>query len=120
MRTISLIGGAVPSTFDICVIATILVRLVSARSKASSENEPSSATSTHFSTAPLRSRWKCQGTMLAWCSITESTISSPAPICARPKLAATRLIASVAERVKTISSIEAALRKRRTLSRAAS
>ena len=25
---------------------------------------PSSSTSTHFSTAPLRSRWKCQGTML--------------------------------------------------------
>ncbi len=50
--------------------------------------------------------------MLEWCSITESTISSPSPIWARPKLAATRLIASVAERVKTISSLEAALRKR--------
>ena len=49
-----------------------------------------------------------------------STISSPAPMCFRPKLAAARLIASVAERVKTISSVDAAFRKRRTVSRAAS
>ena len=52
--------------------------------------------------------------MLEWCSITLSTISSPGPMRLRPKLAATRLIASVAERVKTISSVDAALRKRRT------
>ena len=37
-----------PSTFDIWVIATIFVRSLSACSKASSENEPSSATSTQF------------------------------------------------------------------------
>ncbi len=52
--------------------------------------------------------------------MTLSTISSPGPIFLRPKLDATRLIDSVAERVKTISSVEAAFRNRRTLSRAAS
>ena len=52
--------------------------------------------------------------------MTLSAISSPGPMTLRPKLAAARLIASVAERVKTISSLEAAFRNRRTLSRAAS
>ena len=42
----------------------------------------------------------------------ESTISSPSPIAMRPKLSATRLIASVAFAVKMISSVCAALRKR--------
>ncbi len=50
----------------------------------------------------------------------ESTISSPSPITEPPKEAATRLIASVALRVKTISSVAAALMKRRTISRASS
>ena len=52
--------------------------------------------------------------------MTVSTISSPGPICARPKEDATRLSASVAPRVKTISSMEPALMKARTFSRAAS
>ena len=82
---ISLIGVTVPSMFDMCVMATILVRGVSAASNSSSEKLPSSSTPTHFSTAPLRSRWKCQGTMLEWCSMIESTISSPSPICAQPE-----------------------------------
>ena len=50
----------------------------------------------------------------------ERMISSPSSIARRPKLSATRLMASVAERVKTISSVDSALRKPRTLSRAAS
>ena len=50
----------------------------------------------------------------------ESTISSPSPIVIAPKQAATRLIAPVAERVKMISSVEPALRKARTVSRAPS
>ena len=42
----------------------------------------------HFSFVPLRSRWKFQGTMLEWCSMMESTISSPSPeIPARNELA---------------------------------
>ena len=50
----------------------------------------------------------------------ESTISSPSFRCPCPKDDATRLIASVAERVKTISSVEPALRNARTFSRASS
>ena len=69
------------------------------------------------STAPLRSRWKCHGTMLEWCSMTESTISSPAPSRGPANDAATRLIASVAERVKMISSGRLAFRNRATACR---
>ena len=38
---------------------------------------PAPSTSTQRSTAPQRSRRKFQATMLAWCSMTDSTISSP-------------------------------------------
>ena len=50
----------------------------------------------------------------------ESTISSPSPISSAPNDEATRLIASVALRVKMIWSEDGALRKRRTVSRASS
>ena len=73
----SLMGTTVPSTFDMCVIATMRVRLVSSFSNSSIRNVPSSAIGAHLSTQPLRSRWKCQGTMLEWCSMIEMTISSP-------------------------------------------
>jgi hypothetical protein len=49
-----------------------------------------------------------------------STISSPGPITMPPNEAATRLIASVVERVKMISSADGALMKPRTFSRASS
>ena len=58
--------------------------------------------------------------MLAWCSIQLMTISSPLPMCRRPQLCATRLMASVAPRTKTISLDDGALRKCATLSRASS
>ena len=58
--------------------------------------------------------------MLAWCSSTESTTSSPSPRKVPPQLAATRLIASVAPLVNTISLAERALTKRCTLARAPS
>ena len=48
------------------------------------------------------------------------TISSPSPIRMPPKDCATRLIPSVEERVKMISSTDGALMKRRTVSRACS
>ena len=48
-----------------CVMATSFVLAVIAASKASISRLPSSRTSTHLSTAPLRSRRKCQGTILA-------------------------------------------------------
>ena len=112
-------GTSVPSTFDMCVMATILVRGVNSRSNSSSSNSPLSEIGAHFSTAPLRSRWKCHGTMLEWCSMIDRTISSPSPMPARNE-SATRLIAAVALRVKMISSALPALRKRRTVSRASS
>ena len=68
----------VPSAFDMWVIATILVRSVSSFSNSSIRKLPSSSTGAHLITAPWRSRRKCQGTMLEWCSMIESTISSPA------------------------------------------
>ena len=55
--------------------------------------------------------------MLEWCSMIESTISSPSPIFGSPQDDATRLIASVALRVKMISSLRAALRNFATLAR---
>ncbi len=71
-------------------------------------------------TAPVALASICHGTMLLWCSIVVRTISSPAFTFARPHVWATRLIASVVPRVKTISFSLAAPRKRRTRSRAAS
>ena len=118
--TISLIGSTVPVTFDIWVMAIILVFGVIALMTSSAVITPSSSQSTHSRTAPLLSRKKCQGTMLAWCSKIVRTISSPSPMWPRPKLDATRLIASVADLVKTISSVVSAFKNARTLSRAAS
>ena len=45
----------------------------------------------------------CHGTMLEWCSISVSAMRSPSPTFARPHDQATRLSASVALRVKTVS-----------------
>ena len=45
----------------------------------------------------------CHGTRFAWCSISVRTITSPRPMLRRPHEYATRLIASVALRVQTIS-----------------
>ena len=40
----------------------------------------------HLMTAPCLSRRKCQGTMFEWCSMIESTISSPALMRSRAKV----------------------------------
>ena len=45
----------------------------------------------------------CHGTMFEWCSICVITTRSSAPTLARPQAWATRLMASVALRVKTVS-----------------
>ena len=55
----------VPSTFDMWVSAISLVRGPTASITFCGSSEPSGSMSTHFSTAPCRSRRKCQGTMLA-------------------------------------------------------
>ncbi len=113
-------GVMVPSTFDIWVIDTSFVRPPRIAANSSIRNSPSSLTGATRSTTPNSSRRNCQGMMLEWCSISEMTISSPGFRNFRPQDAATRLIASVALRVNTISRPRAAFRKARTVSRAAS
>ena len=50
--------------------------------------------------APVSSHRICHGTMFEWCSISVMSTSSPSPTFLRPQENATRLIASVALRVK--------------------
>ena len=59
--------------------------------------------------APVRSASNCHGTMLLWCSISVSRISSPALTFFVPQRCATRLMPSVVPRVKIISSALRAL-----------
>ena len=61
---------------------------------------PRASTGAQSISAPDRSASCCQGTMFEWCSISVSTIRSPAPTLASPQARATRLIASVALRTK--------------------
>ena len=72
---ISRSGGITPVTFDCPVTATILVRSVT--SDGSTSRRPSGSSLNHLSVAPVRSASCCHGTRLAWCSISEMTISSP-------------------------------------------
>ncbi len=58
--------------------------------------------------------------MLEWCSSSVRTISSPSPTFSAPQAVATRLIASVVPRVKTISAGSDAPTKRATRARASS
>ncbi len=60
--TISETGRMVPSTFDIWLIATSLVRSLSKRSTWASGTAPSAAIGTTW-TMPFSSRSSCQGTM---------------------------------------------------------
>ena len=83
-------------------------------------SEPSSVTRTQSISAPVRSASCCQGTMFEWCSISVSTIRSPALTFASPQARATRLIASVALRTKITSRRSAAPRWSATVARAPS
>ena len=67
--------------------------------------------------APVCSHSSCQGTMLEWCSMPVTRISSPAGRC-RPQLCATRLIASVCPAGEDDLARRRALRKRATFARA--
>ena len=55
--------------------------------------------------------------MFEWCSIAETSTSSPGASSGLAKLCATRLIPSVVSRVKMISCVDAALKNARTRSR---
>ena len=70
--------------------------------------------------APVSAINCCHGTMFAWCSRCEMMISSPRWMFALPQLLATRLMASVAPRTKTMSFSEPAPMNLATVLRAPS
>ena len=77
MRTSSWTGLTVPSTFETQATAIIRVRSVIRSTKASRISSPASFTGAATTLAPVASAAICQGTMLAWCSISVTRISSP-------------------------------------------
>ena len=107
---ISATGLIVPSAFDTWTTATSLVRSVEQPLELV---EPQLARVGDRDDPQLRafsSQSSCHGTMFEWCSISVTSISSPAPRFARPNVCATRLMASVVPRTKTISRASGALR----------
>mmetsp|Transcript_34120 Transcript_34120/g.72685 ORF Transcript_34120/g.72685 Transcript_34120/m.72685 type:complete len:203 (+) Transcript_34120:698-1306(+) len=130
--TMDSMGLMFPKTLETCCVLTNFVFGPINSLKASRSNAPvTEHAGTYFSTAPVRSAAICQGTMFEWCSASVITISSPSwrynsrafdgafpHVCDRED--ATRLIASVAPLVNTISFRLWALTKDATLSRAAS
>ena len=76
---ISATGGTVPVTLDWCVTATILVRSLISSSAWLRSRRPSGVTPNQRSVAPVRWHSCCQGTRLAWCSISVTSTSSPGP-----------------------------------------
>ncbi len=118
-RPISCTGLIVPSMLDTWVQQTSRVRSVIASCNCSMSSVPSSWMSTTLSSTPFHLRAICQGTRFEWCSITVITISSPGrkrsrSLSPRDNEYATRLIASVQLRAKTISSRPLAPIKRAT------
>ena len=109
--------------FETQVRVTTLVRSVISSSMFDRSSRPSSVRPNQRRVAPVRSVRSCHGTMLEWCSISVITTSSPSPTCSGPrqaKVLATRLRASEAFLVNTISSRLGALMNAATLSRAPS
>ena len=114
-------GLIVPSVFETRLFATTLSRPSAASpSSASSCSSPWSSIGMWRKLAPVRSAMNCQGTKFAWCSSSVTTTTSPGPRLSSPQAYATRLIASVALRVKMTSFSEGALSKLATVRRAAS
>ena len=117
-------GLTEPSMFEIHVTVTIRVRALISSSRFDRSRRPSSVAPNHRNVAPVRCASSCHGTMLEWCSISVVTISSPGRISRSPtalrKVLATRLSASLAFFVNTISSRDGALTNAATLSRAPS
>ena len=77
--TMGATGLTVPSTFDWWAKATTRVRSLTSSPRSDRSRRPSSVTGNHRSVAPVRWHSCCQGTRLAWCSISVTTISSPGP-----------------------------------------
>ena len=117
---ISAIGLRQPRVLLTCTRLTSRVRSFSWAFISSRSNSPLCVKPTWRNRQPVRAASNCQGTRLLWCSITESSTSSPGLRLASPQLRATRLMASLALRVNTISWAEAAPTKLAVFCRAAS
>ena len=115
----SVTGVSVPSTLLIAVTETTLAPSTR-RSRSVRSSWPSAVSGIQRNSMPRSAASWCQGTMLAWCSMCVSTTTSPGERLARPHEWTTRLSASVAFLVNTISSAWPALTKPATLARAAS
>ena len=90
-------------------------------SRSAMSSSPASVTRQMRSSTPCASRSICQGTRLAWCSISLTSTACPGFSTPRPKEWATRLMAWVEPvPVSTISRSSAAFRKRAAARRAAS
>mmetsp|Transcript_10510 Transcript_10510/g.38112 ORF Transcript_10510/g.38112 Transcript_10510/m.38112 type:complete len:204 (+) Transcript_10510:515-1126(+) len=113
---------SLPRTLDTCAVAINFV--FPSRADASNASMsipfPSGASPTCRSVAPVCAHTSCHGTMLLWCSSSEMITSSPGFKLATPHVYATKLIASDALRVKTISRSVSAPMKSATLTRASS
>ena len=84
MAATSCTGYFRPRTFDTCVIATIFVRSVMSDSICLRSTLPSGAHSINFSSAPVWRQTICHGSRLLWCSMMDTSTSSPALTCVRP------------------------------------
>ncbi len=69
----------VPRMFDWCTSETTLARSVITELTSDRSSRPSSVSPNHRRVAPVLAASSCQGTRLEWCSISVTTISSPAP-----------------------------------------
>ncbi len=118
--TISATGLMVPSAFESWVMATSRVRGPTSPRNSSILSAPASSIGATRRRAPTDSHSICHGTMFEWCSMADSRTSSPGPTRRRPNACATRLMPSVAFRVKMISRGPAAFRNRATVPRARS
>ena len=115
------IGLIVPSELETRLFATTFTFPDAAiSSSASSCSSPWSSIGMCLKLAPVRLAMNCHGTKFEWCSSSVITTTSPGPRLSCPQAYATRLIASVALRVNTISRAAGALRNARTFSRAPS
>mmetsp|Transcript_37859 Transcript_37859/g.63658 ORF Transcript_37859/g.63658 Transcript_37859/m.63658 type:complete len:211 (+) Transcript_37859:548-1180(+) len=101
--TTSSVGMRQPSVLETCARLTSLVRGVTRERRWAMSSISFSSSCTNFSTHLLRCARSCHGTRLLWCSMTDSTISSPSLRFSCPHVLATRLMASVALRQYTIS-----------------
>ena len=95
----------VPSTLLTWATLTNFVRGVRCEMRDERSSWPSSVMGKCLTTMPRFWACNCQETMFEWCSISVTSTSSPACICDSQNDDATRLMASVVPRVKTISSV---------------